>query len=73
MKVQRKRHPLWSSFDTMACMDAIKSLLLYYSPKIPLLGSLLNYGTKPMLNNGTLLLLVAWYLTSVDSHLLVGF
>jgi hypothetical protein len=34
-------------------MDATKSLLLYYSLKIPLLGALLNYGTNTMLKNGT--------------------
>jgi hypothetical protein len=31
-----------------------KLLLLCYSPKIPLLDALLNYGTTAMLNNGTL-------------------
>jgi hypothetical protein len=40
-------------FDTVSCMDAKKSLLLYYSLKIPLLGALLNYGTNTMLRNGT--------------------
>jgi hypothetical protein len=34
-------------------MDAISFLLLYFSLKIPLPGSLLNYGKNTMLNNGT--------------------
>ena len=41
------------AFDIVACMAAIESLLLCYSLKIPLLFSLLNYGTNSMLNNGT--------------------
>jgi hypothetical protein len=42
------------TIDTMAYMDDIECFLLYYSLRIPLLGSLLNYGTNAMLNNGTL-------------------
>jgi hypothetical protein len=34
-------------------MDDTKYLLLYYVLQIPLLGTLLNYGTNTMLKNGT--------------------
>jgi hypothetical protein len=40
------------AFDTVAYMDATKSLLFYYALQIPLLGALLNYGTNTMLKNG---------------------
>jgi hypothetical protein len=41
------------AFDTVACMVATKSLLLYYALKIPLPSALLNYGTNTMLKNET--------------------